>query len=128
MWVRKGRKTVARRRGCLGQHIPAIVAVNAQGQATKKALLWNTRKIRGDMFLRAQWHAQVQNPELRNAEGLMTQPKKQPLVLMKPSLPPTKGMVQEIRLICMLATKVVVSIFGLESVCQRGPPKQSDAK
>ena len=58
----------------------------------------------------------------------MTQPKKQPLVLKKPSLPPTKGMVQEICLICMLATKVVVSVFGLESVYQRGPPKQTDAK
>ena len=38
----------------VAQHITAIVAVNAQGQATKPALLWNTKKIRGDMFLRAQ--------------------------------------------------------------------------
>ena len=35
-------------------HITAIVAVNAQGQAKKPALLWNTKKIRGDMFLHAQ--------------------------------------------------------------------------
>ena len=75
-----------------------------------------------------QCHAHPQNPKLRNAEGLMTQPKKQPLVLTKPTLPATKGMVQEIGLICMLATKVVVSVFGLESVCQHGPPRQSDAK
>ena len=54
VWVREGRKTVARRRGGQRQHITAIVAVNAQGQATKPALLWNTKKIRGDMFLRAQ--------------------------------------------------------------------------
>ena len=54
VWVRKGRKTVARRRGWQRQHFTAIVAVNAQGQATKPALLWNTKKIRGDMFLRAQ--------------------------------------------------------------------------
>ena len=54
VWVRKGRKTVARRRGWQRQHITAIVAVNAQGQATKPALPWNTKKIRGDMFLRAQ--------------------------------------------------------------------------
>ena len=26
----------------------------------------------------------------------------------------------------MLATKVVVSVFGVESVCQRGPPKQNE--
>ena len=45
-----------------------------------------------------------------------------------PSLPPTKWMVQEIRLICMLASKVVVNVFGLKSVCQRGRPKQTDAK
>ena len=56
----------------------------------------------------------------------MTLPQHQPLVLTKHSLPPTKGMVQEIRLICMLATKVVVSVFGVESVCQRGPPKQNE--
>ena len=73
-----------------------------------------------------QGHAQPQNPEVRNAEGLMTPPQKQPLVLTKHSLPPTKGMVQEIRLICMLATKVVVSVFGFESVCQRRPPKQNE--
>ena len=54
VWVRKGRKTVARRRGWQRQHITAIVTINAQGQATKPALLWNTKKIRGDMFLRAQ--------------------------------------------------------------------------
>ena len=54
VWVRKGRKTVAPRRGWQRQHITAIVAVNAQGQATKPALLWNTKKIRSDMFLRAQ--------------------------------------------------------------------------
>ena len=54
VWVRKGRKTVAQRRGWQRHHITAIVAVNAQGQATKPALLWNTKKIRGDMFLRAQ--------------------------------------------------------------------------
>ena len=45
---------MARRRGWQRQHITAVVAVNAQGQATKPALLWNTKKIRGDMFLRAQ--------------------------------------------------------------------------
>ena len=45
---------MARRRGWQRQHITAIVAVNALGQATKPALLWNTKKIRGDMFLRAQ--------------------------------------------------------------------------
>ena len=54
VWGRKGRKTVARRRGWHRQHITAIVAVNAQGQGTKPALLWNTKKIRGDMFLPAQ--------------------------------------------------------------------------
>ena len=54
VWVRKGRKTVAQRRGWQRQHITPIVAVIAQGQATKPALLWNTKKIRGDMFLRAQ--------------------------------------------------------------------------
>ena len=69
---------------------------------------------------------QPQNPELRNAEGLMTLPQQMPLVLTKHSLPPTKGMVQVIRLIGMLATKVVVSVFGVESVCQRGPPKQNE--
>ena len=53
VWVTKGRKTVARRRGWQRQHITAIVAVNAQGQSTKPALLWKTKKIRGDMFLRA---------------------------------------------------------------------------
>ena len=58
--------------------------------------------------------------------NLLTLPQQQPLVLTKHSLPPTKGMVQEIRLICMLATKVVVSVFGVESVCQRGPPKQNE--
>ena len=47
VWVRKGRK---RKR----QHITAIVAVNAQGQATKSALLWNKKRIRGDIYLRAQ--------------------------------------------------------------------------
>ena len=52
--VRKGKKNVAQRRGWQQQHITAIVAVNAQGQATKPALLWNTKKIRGDMFLRTQ--------------------------------------------------------------------------
>ena len=56
----------------------------------------------------------------------MTLPQHQPLVLTKHSLPPTKGMVQEIRLICMLATKVVVSAFGVESVCQCRPPKQNE--
>ena len=45
---------MARRRGWQRQHITAIVAVNAQGQATKPALLWNTKQIRGDMFLCAQ--------------------------------------------------------------------------
>ena len=69
-----------------------------------------------------------QNPKLKNTEGLMTLPKKQPLVLTKPSLPLTKGMAQQMRMICMLATKVVVGVFELESVCERGPPKQSDAK
>ena len=69
---------------------------------------------------------QPQNPELRNAEGLMTQPQHQPLVLTKRSRAPTKGMVHEIRLICMLATKVVVNVFGVESVCQREPPKQNE--
>ena len=54
VWVRKGRKTVARRRGWQRQHITAIVALNAQSEATKPALLWNTKKIKGDMFLRAQ--------------------------------------------------------------------------
>ena len=54
VWVRKGRKTVARCRGWQRQHITAIVAVNAKGQATKPALQWNTKKIRGDMFLCAQ--------------------------------------------------------------------------
>ena len=44
---------MARRRGWQRQHITTIVAVNAQGQATKPALLWNTKKIRGDIFLRA---------------------------------------------------------------------------
>ena len=55
----------------------------------------------------------------------MTLPNKQPLVLTKPSLPLTEGMVQEIRLICTLATKVVVRVIWSESVCQRGPTKQS---
>ena len=75
-----------------------------------------------------QGHAQPRHSELRNAEGLMTLSKKQPLVLTKPSLPQTNGMVQEMRLNCMLDTKLVVSVFGLESVCQRGPATQSDAK
>ena len=44
VWVRRGRKTVARRRGWQRQHITTIVAVNAQGQATKPALLWKTKK------------------------------------------------------------------------------------
>ena len=48
------RKTVARRRGWQRQHITTIVAVNAQGQATKPVVLGNTKKIRGDMFLCAQ--------------------------------------------------------------------------
>ena len=52
-WVRKGRKTVARRRGWQRHHIRARVAVDAQGEANKPALLWNNKKIRGDMFLRA---------------------------------------------------------------------------
>ena len=56
----------------------------------------------------------------------MTLTQKRPLVLTKHSVAPTKEMVQEIRLICMLATKVVVSVFGLESVCQHGPPKQNE--
>ena len=59
VWVRKGRKTVDRRCGWQRQHITAIVAVNAQGQATEPALLWNTKKIRGDMFLRAQCQVTV---------------------------------------------------------------------
>ena len=67
-------------------------------------------------------------PKPRAVEGLMTLPNKQPLVLTKPNLPLTKEMVQEMRLICMLATKVVVSVFRSESVCQRGPTKQSDAQ
>ena len=45
---------MAPRRGWQRQHITAIVAVNAQGQAIKTAQLRNTQKIRGDMFLRAQ--------------------------------------------------------------------------
>ena len=53
VWVRKGRKTVARRCRRQRQHITAIVAVNARGQATKPAPLWNTKK-RADIFLRAQ--------------------------------------------------------------------------
>ena len=48
-------------------------------------------------------------------------------VLTKPNLPVAKKMVQEMGLICMLSTKVVVSVFGLQSICLRGPPKQSDA-
>ena len=39
-----------------------------------------------------------------------------------------EGMVQEICLNFLLATKVVVSVFGLESVCQRGPPKQNEPR
>ena len=54
VWVRKGRKIVAWHRGWQLQHIRAIVAVNAQGEATKPALLCNSKKIRGDMLLRAQ--------------------------------------------------------------------------
>ena len=54
VWLRKGRKTVARRRGWQRHHITAIVALNAEGQATKPALLWNKKKVRGGMFLRAQ--------------------------------------------------------------------------
>ena len=42
---------MARRRSWQQQHITAIVAVNAQSQATKPALLWNTKKMRGDMIL-----------------------------------------------------------------------------
>ena len=84
------------------------------------------RRVLEQNVLPNEGHAQPQNPELRKAEGLMTLPHKRPLVMTKHSLPPTKGMVQEIRLICMLATKVVVSVFGLESVCQRGPPKQNE--
>ena len=45
---------MARRSGWQRQHITPIVAVNAQGQATKPALIRNTKEIRGDMSLRAQ--------------------------------------------------------------------------
>ena len=37
---------MARRRGWQRQHITAIAAFNAQGQARKPALLWNTKKKR----------------------------------------------------------------------------------
>ena len=57
-------------------------------------------------------HAQPQNSEVKNAKGLMTLPKKQPLVLTQPCLSPMKMMVHEMRLICMLATQVVVNVLG----------------
>ena len=60
-----------------------------------------------------QGHAQPQIAELRNAEGLMTLPQKQPLVPTRQSLPPTKGMVQEIRLICFLILFLQKKIFKI---------------
>ena len=108
------------------------VSEKENGAAAKPAPKRRARREGGESLRRVDRPAsnvlqnQPQNRDVRNAEGLMTLPQHQPLVPTKHILPPTKGMVQEIRLICMLATKVVVSVFGVKSVCQRGPPKQNE--
>ena len=44
VWVKRGRKVVAHRRGWQQQHITSIVAANAQSQSTKPACCGLTKK------------------------------------------------------------------------------------
>ena len=113
------------------------VSEEKNGAAAKPAPKWRARRVGEPLTLidtpaaksqANRGHAQPQDQEPGNAEGSITLPKKQPLVLTEPGLPLAMGMVQEMRLTCMLATKVVVSVFGFERVCTRGPPRQCDAK
>ena len=54
--------------------------------------LWDGLKGLQPNVLPNQGHSQPQPPEVRNAEGLMTQPKKQPLILTTARFPPMKRM------------------------------------
>ena len=52
VWVRRGRKHVARKRGWARQHIATLVSCFSAGTTNIPCLRWHNKKVKGEWFLK----------------------------------------------------------------------------